>query len=141
MLKSNYKSIASRTILALLLISGSITSMAQVPDSAEFREAWDNVELFDGNIIFGKAYSELYFGGPDIDALGLKAFDDQKQPVEFRYDAERNIYRIKYLDLPIIDIHYQEQYYRITIELVQVDWPGNEINWRMIPRVHMNRLE
>lgn len=136
---SIFKVVFPLLLPAFFIFFGTIqTAAAQgalEEETFEMREAFDHMQIFDGAIEVGRTHTKMYLGGDGITQLEFKAFDESKSPVEAAWSASDQWYILDFLQEPIIDLTYQGEIIRLVVKLIQVDWPGNEINWRMIPEV------
>jgi len=118
----------------------SLATFAQspltLPDSIDLVEAGDEIQIFDNALIFGKSYTVLYFSGPSLSEMTIQTSDGNDIPL----NTERARKEIDYIKHRTWEIKFREKEYQAEVELIQVDWPGNEINWRMIPRIHFTEV-
>jgi len=129
-----------RIILLLFSMAISLATFAQspltLPDSIDLVEAGDEIQIFDSALIFGKSYTVLYFSGPSLSEMTIQTSDGNDIPL----NTERARKEIDYIKHRTWEIKFREKEYQAEVELIQVDWPGNEINWRMIPRIHFTEV-
>ena len=128
------------TLFLFLILSATLSATAgnfpTVPDSVDLVEAGDEISLFKGELNFGRSYVHLYFSGTGADYLRLQLENGDS----FAKTADNGRLNIDYLAFPVWYLQYGERKFKAETELIQVDWPGNEINWRMIPRVHFTEV-
>jgi len=125
-------------VLISLLSAFSINAQSYptLPDSIDLIEAGDEISIFKGELVFGKSHTRLYFSGDKIDEL-IPVLESGES---FAVIAENGRMTIDYLQYKEWYVVFGQRKFLAEIKLIQVDWPGNEINWRMIPRVYFTEI-
>lgn len=121
-------------ILSLLLsLNASAQSYATVPDSLDLVEYHEHVTLFADALTFGRTIGNLYVAGDGLSDVRLEVLEGR---TEVETSEENHRLSFSYIKEPTMLFTYGPHRYELRVRLVYTDWPGNEINWRMIPRIY-----
>lgn len=123
-------------LYTLLLFSGliSFTALkAQSADTLTLYDIHDEVTILEDLVLGRNHTTELYLRPPERRRLAVTLIHESGE--KERITKSENSFIFSYLEEPKAIIVYRETIYELEIELIRVPDPGNEIAWKMVPRI------
>ena len=97
--------------------------------------------LFDNQVLIGKRNNKITLSGKGLSKVKKTIAENKSSFNDVEFNEERQCYETSYIKHRIIDFTFNKVKYRVKIELIQVDWPENEIAWKMIPKYTLIKLD
>ncbi|MEZ5003723.1 MAG: hypothetical protein R2730_11885 [Chitinophagales bacterium] len=129
--------------ISIFLLCSSIFVLAQAQtesvlvDSFTIKPMVTDIPILDDGLTVGNRYGLITLCGEGLTDVRKRSKEEHSEFETLEFNPDRNCFETSYIQFRDIEFTYKGQAYSIKIELIQIDFPENEIAWRMVPKYYI----
>lgn len=131
------KAISIFLLSSLIVIVAHARTEPVLVDSFTIKPMVTDFPIIDDGLTVGNRYGLITLCGEGLSDVRKRSKEEHSQFETFEFNPNRNCFETSYIQYRDIVFTYKGQTYSIKIELIQIDFPENEIAWRMVPKYYI----
>lgn len=131
------KAISIFLLSSLILVVAQAQNEPVLVDSFTIKPMVTDIPIIDDGLTVGNRYALITLCGEGLTDVRKRSKEEHSEFEAFEFNPDRNCFETSYIQFRDIEFTYKGQSFSIKIELIQIDFPENEIAWRMVPRYYI----